>query len=109
MIANCKAYASTAGVESICEAMYLGKPILMVSEHIGHDCNAYEAVQMGAGIVEDSFRLDKLLEFAKSYQPNDQFVIWVKTSERRIMNEIEEVIEHHFYADTPRYSNCMPV
>ena len=33
-MANCRAYASTAGFESICEAMYLGKPVLMVPAHI---------------------------------------------------------------------------
>ena len=27
-MAGCRAYASTAGFESICEAMYLGKPVL---------------------------------------------------------------------------------
>ena len=37
---GCKAYASTAGFESVCEAMYLGKPILMVPAHIEQDCNA---------------------------------------------------------------------
>ena len=29
-MAGCKAYATTAGFESVCEAMYLGKPLLMV-------------------------------------------------------------------------------
>ena len=38
-MAGCKAYASTAGFESVCEAMYLG-PILMVPAHIEQDCNA---------------------------------------------------------------------
>lgn len=42
-MAGCKAYASTAGFESVCEAMYLGKPILMVPAHIEQDCNAYDA------------------------------------------------------------------
>lgn len=33
-MAGAKAYATTAGFESVCEAMYLGKPILMVPTHI---------------------------------------------------------------------------
>ena len=49
-MAACKAYASTAGFESICEAMYLGKPILRVPAHIEQDCNAFDAVNSGAGI-----------------------------------------------------------
>ena len=50
-MAGCKAYASTAGFESICEAMYLGKPVLMVPAHIEQDCNAYDAMKAGAGII----------------------------------------------------------
>lgn len=50
-MAGCKAYASTAGFESVCEAMYLGKPILMVPAHIEQDCNAYDAEKSGAGII----------------------------------------------------------
>lgn len=52
-MAGCKAYASTAGFESICEAMYLGKPVLMVPAHIEQDCNAYDAMKAGAGIISD--------------------------------------------------------
>ena len=49
-MAGCKAYASTAGFESVCEAMYLGKPILMVPAHIEQDCNAYDAEKRRCGI-----------------------------------------------------------
>lgn len=41
-MSGCKAYASTAGFESVCEAMYLGKPLMMVPAHIEQECNAYE-------------------------------------------------------------------
>lgn len=33
-MSGCKTYASTAGFESVCEAMYLGKPLMMVPAHI---------------------------------------------------------------------------
>lgn len=56
-MAGCKAYASTAGFESVCEAMYLGKPLMMVPAHIEQECNAYDAMQSGAGISDDSFNL----------------------------------------------------
>lgn len=52
-MAGCRAYASTAGFESICEAMYLGKPVLMVPAHIEQDCNAYECPAAGAGLLEN--------------------------------------------------------
>lgn len=85
-MASCKAYASTGGFESICEAMYLGKPVMMVPVHIEQDCNAYDAYLSGAGIVSDSFELDKLSEFAESYKPDKEFVYWAKSSERLMMN-----------------------
>ena len=66
-MANCRAYASTAGFESICEAMYLGKPVLMVPAHIEQDCNAYDAMIAGAGIIGDSFELESWLRFAGKY------------------------------------------
>lgn len=88
---SCRAYASTAGFESICEAMYLGKPVMMVPAHIEQDCNAYDAARAGAGIVAESFELDRLLEFADSYQPNKEFVYWARSSGRLIISELEEV------------------
>lgn len=44
-MAGCHAYASTAGFESICEAMYLGKPLLMVPSHVEQKCNAFDATE----------------------------------------------------------------
>lgn len=55
-MSSCRAYATTAGFESVCEAMYLGKPLLMVPAHIEQDCNAYDAARGGAGIISDSLR-----------------------------------------------------
>ena len=43
-MAGCKGYATTAGFESVCEAMYLQKPVLMVPTHIKQECNALDAM-----------------------------------------------------------------
>ena len=51
------AYATTAGLNLFGEAMYLGKPVLMVPAHIEQDCNVHDAAMAGAGIVSDSFDL----------------------------------------------------
>lgn len=91
-MAGCRAYASTAGFESICEAMYLGKPVLMVPAHIEQDCNAHDAEKAGAGIVSESFTLDSLLRFAETYNPDREFTYWVKSSERRIIFELEKLV-----------------
>ncbi len=90
----CKAYASTAGFESICEAMYLGKPVLMVPAHIEQDCNAYDAQRAGAGVVADGFDIETLLRFSEDeYKPNTTFLYWARSSERLIINELETLTE----------------
>jgi len=63
-MAGCGAYASTAGFESICEAMYLGKPLMMVPTHIEQKCNAFDATRNGAALSSDEFDLTKLMKFA---------------------------------------------
>lgn len=98
-MSGCKAYASTAGFESVCEAMYLGKPILMVPAHIEQECNAYDAVQSGAGIVDEGFNLDKLLAFAKDFRPNPAFPLWVRSSRYIILNELEKYTTHDCVQD----------
>lgn len=90
-MAGCKAYASTAGFESVCEAMYLGKPILMVPAHIEQDCNAYDA-KSGAGIISSDFNLQQLLEFAKDYHPNRDFVYWVRGAEYTLLNLLRVIL-----------------
>ena len=88
-MAGCKAYATTAGFESVCEAMYMGKPVLMVPTHIEQECNAFEASNTGAGIVADEFDLNKLLDFIPHYQENDDFRCWAKEAESQIINALE--------------------
>ena len=102
---SCRAYTSTAGFESICEAMYLGKPIMMVPAHIEQDCNAHDAVKAGAGIVSDSFDLDKLLEYAETHQPDKGFISWVKSCERLIINELVKGMNQTSVVAYPTSSN----
>lgn len=90
---HCKAFASTAGFESICEAMYLGKPVLMVPAHIEQDCNAFDAVNAGAGILADDFDLDRLRDFAAGYRPDREFVFWARSSERMMLQALEGIID----------------
>lgn len=94
-MAGCKAYASTAGFESVCEAMYLGKPIMMVPAHVEQDCNAFDAVRNGAGIVSSDFDLQRLLDFAESYQPKREFMYWVQGGEYTLLNLLENDSSHY--------------
>jgi len=98
-LAGCRAYATTAGFESVCEAMYLGKPMLLVPAHIEQDCNAHDAALCGAGVVGNDFDLGLLLSFATAYTPNHDFRTWVSCSNVRIMSRVERAAatkpEHH--------------
>ncbi len=103
-MAGCHAYASTAGFESVCEAMYLGKPLLMVPSHIEQKCNAYDATEgyrvsaeasEGNGrvprpaVASDSFDLDLLLHFAENeFVADKTFPQWVRTADSVFLKEL---------------------
>lgn len=91
-MAGCKAYASTAGFESICEAAYLGKPIMMVPSHVEQECNAYDAARCGIGISSKEFDLSALLDFAGNYVPDADFPGWVRSAEDIIIRELESCV-----------------
>ncbi len=60
-MAACKGLICTAGFESICEAMYLGKPVMVipVAGQYEQACNALDAVYSGAGIASENFDFAK--------------------------------------------------
>ena len=105
-LAGCKAYATTAGFESVCEAMYLGKPLLMVPAHIEQDCNAYDAMLAGAGITAGSFDLGRLLDFERQYRPNVEFRYWVRSAERIVMEILEGASRAEYYSSEMAYGYC---
>lgn len=91
-MSGCMAYASTAGFESICEALWFKKPVLLVPSHIEQEINAFDAARNGVGIVCDRFDLSKLVEFARDYIPGNAFRSWVESSAEIIVNELENVM-----------------
>jgi len=91
-MAGCKGYATTAGFESVCEAMYMGKPVMMVPTHIEQECNAFEIATSGAGIVAHEFDLQKLLDFIPECKENPDFKTWAQNAETHIMKAIEKLI-----------------
>jgi uncharacterized protein (TIGR00661 family) len=93
LMAGAKAYASTAGFESICEAMYLGKPAFMVpvGGHFEQFSNARDAARAGAGIYGDKFDLDKFMEYLSGHTPDPApFRRWVDASADMILGHIRE-------------------
>lgn len=92
-MAGARAYATTAGFESVCEAMYFGKPVLMVPTHIEQACNAFDAVHAGAGVIADRFDLDALLQLSQTHQPDLAFSHWVKQADWLILREFRGLID----------------
>lgn len=69
-MSSAKGYVTTAGFESVCEAMYLGKPVMMVpvEGHYEQACNAIDAEKAGAGIWYDKFEIERLVDYLPSHE-----------------------------------------
>ena len=93
-MANCSGYVSTAGFESICEAAYLGKPIMVVpvKGQFEQACNALDAARARLGIRSNSFNLSPFLKHITCNRTNGEFRAWAKQADHLITNAIEEPI-----------------
>lgn len=83
-MARCRGYLTTAGFESVCEAMYLNKPVLMVpvEGHYEQACNALDATKAGAGVSSEIFDLDILLTYLPDHKNiGEGFRSWCKTAD----------------------------
>lgn len=88
-MSSCRGYITTAGFESVCEAMYLGKPVLMIPAHIEQQINAADAAAVGAGAISKSFNLSLLEGAIEGYSADTQsFREWVDSAERRFIDTL---------------------
>lgn len=91
-MSRCKGYVTTAGFESICEAMYLGKPTLMIPAHVEQQINASDAKSVGAGEISKDFNLSLLDDAISNYNANtEEFKRWVDSAEERILNALTNI------------------
>ncbi len=94
-MSQAKGLATTAGFESVCEAMYLGKPVLMVpiKGHFEQYCNSRDAYKAGAGLYDNTFNVSRLIKVAPNYveDTNKRFRDWVNRSEQLIYSELISV------------------
>ncbi len=88
-MAGCKGYVSTAGFESICEAFYLSKPVMVVPSHVEQEVNAADAASTGKAVVHSSFDLDKLTERLQQPAPQEEtFRRWIASAEEICMRHL---------------------
>jgi uncharacterized protein (TIGR00661 family) len=99
-MAACKGLLSTAGFESICEAMYYGKPVWMVPLAGQYEqlCNAHDAYASGAGHIGEDFNFAEFERFINTNHPyNTSKTQWLSSFEKKILpllnfsNHLEKV------------------
>ena len=92
---HCRAVLTTAGFESVCEAMYLGKPVLMMPQpgHYEQACNALDGERAGAGLADTHFDLTRLLAYLPQYDPavGKRFRAWQAQAPARFVALLEVV------------------
>lgn len=90
---TCKAFVTTAGFESVCEAMYLGKPVMMipVEGQFEQSCNALDAQKAGAGIMSTDFNISKLLDYLPNHKGEHQTRDWVQKAPILFLKYLEQV------------------
>ncbi|MEM6646465.1 MAG: glycosyltransferase family protein [Bacteroidota bacterium] len=97
-MARCRAVVCTAGFESVSEAMYLGKPVLMVpvAGHFEQQCNAIDAQHQHAGLYSPTFDLDRLHDLSPRHTDHVQrFRDWVHEGEPRFIETLERIATAH--------------
>ncbi len=96
MMSRCKGLICTAGFESVCEAMYLGKSILAVpvKGHIEQYWNALDLMKYGGGTCDKAFNIDRLIH-VKPVDPalTKEFRQWVDRAPHVFVSTIEEAVK----------------
>jgi uncharacterized protein (TIGR00661 family) len=93
MMARCSGYATTAGFESVCEALWLGKPALLVPAHLEQEINAQDAAGIGAGVVASGFDLSQLVDFIPRYKADTAaFREWVASAEELFVRHLTTLV-----------------
>lgn len=85
LLAGCFAFFVTAGFETVCEAIFLGKPLLLVPAHSEQQMNVWDALLTGSVVTAPSFDLSLLTDFITRYEKNDSFGKWVDQGEKIIL------------------------
>jgi uncharacterized protein (TIGR00661 family) len=106
MMAESRGVACTAGFESLNEAAWLGKPLLVVpvANHVEQHLNALDAEKAGLAIAATRFDLTPLLRRRKI--PNlEAYRSWLRRAGSSLLSVIEEVTHRPVRTFVPGYSD----
>lgn len=87
---GCAGLLSTAGFETICEASFLGKPVLMTPAHLEQELNAFEFSLLNMGIVSKTVNPSLLIEYIKQNRSNLKNYF---NHRNRILNAEKELLD----------------
>jgi len=105
MMASCRGVACTAGFESLNEAAWLGKPLLVVpvANHIEQYLNALDAEKAGLAIAADRLDLTPLLQRGKA-ENLEAYRNWVRRADTLFLECVERVTRRAERNFVPVYS-----
>lgn len=96
---HCRAVVTTAGFESVCEALYLGKPVLMIPQpnHYEQMGNALDGQRAGVGLAGDTFDLNRLLDYLPTHdiEVSQRFRDWYGQGHFLFLASLNRVIKSH--------------
>jgi hypothetical protein len=92
-MASCRAVMCTAGFESVCEAAFLGKPVLMVplDHHHEQRLNALDAERAGVAVGYPSFDLDALSRLPERAD-TEWFRAWCLEADVWLLDVLERIV-----------------
>ncbi len=97
-MAGCKGVVSSAGFESVCEALWMGKPVFMVpvEGHFEQLCNAVDALRAGAGIYDRKFQLNRFIDWLPTWTSKAAvFREWQDKSSEIFIREIHNILHYN--------------
>jgi len=95
LLTTCRAFTATAGFESVCEAAFLAKPILLVPTegHVEQECNAMDAERAGLAVWRRSFQLTDFIQGLDAWNSEGlhAFREWVQRAPEIYLRLLESV------------------
>lgn len=94
MMARCQGIVTTSGFETMAEAMYLRKPLMLnpLHKHFEQHCNGVDGTSLGAAIQTNDLNLDRLVEFIPNYSYDaTELRSWIGKAEEMYVRELEIV------------------
>ncbi len=98
MMARCQGIATTSGFETLAEALYLGKPLMLnpLNRHFEQYCNVIDGTKMGAAIQTSDMNLDRLINFIPQYNFDaTEYRSWVSQAEEMYVREVENLVSEY--------------